>query len=116
MEITLKRIASDTAEASYRMLVDQVVIGRVERRKELGRNLTRSYVDSGSHYDGRTRRAKLWNGVVDCADLDEHNRRAIQRHVTRPKTNHIAAAQHLVEAFAKAEVAVPVGQSLGQPR
>lgn len=108
--IELERIDNGDSEAAYNVLVEGIVIGRVERHKELGRNLVKSFVVSGSDYDGKTRRAKLWKAVVDCADLDDYERCAIQRHITRTKTNRHDAAKYLVAGFAAAGVTVPTRQ------
>lgn len=90
------------------MLVEGIIVGRVERHKELGRNLVKSFVVSGSDYDGRTRRAKLWTAIVDYHELDDQGRRLVQHHVTRTKTNRHDAAKHLLAAFDAAGIPLPV--------
>jgi hypothetical protein len=102
------RITNDDAEAAYNVLVEGIIVGRVERHKELGRNLVKSFVVSGSDYDGRTRRAKLWAAIVDYDAIGDHERRIIQRHVTRTKTNRHDAAKHLLAAFDAAGIPLPV--------
>jgi hypothetical protein len=106
--VELERITNDDSEATYNVLVEGIIIGRVERHKELGRNLVKSFVVSGSDYDGRTRRARLWTAVVDYHEIDDQERRLVQHHVTRTKTNRHDAAKHLLAAFDAAGIPLPV--------
>ena len=86
----------------YDVLVDVAVVGRVVRREQIGRNLVKSYVHSGSG-----RHVALWEGSVAEVHLDDLHRRAIEGRITRPKTNRRAAAEHLLEAYAAAGVPLP---------
>ena len=62
---------------------------------------------SGSGSTGSARRARLWEASTDNVGLEDLNRRAVKRYLTKPKTDRKAAAKHLIEAYDKAKVALP---------
>jgi hypothetical protein len=45
---------------------------------------------------------------VEYNAIDDHERRLVQRHVTRTKTNRHDAAKHLLAAFDAAGIPLPV--------
>jgi hypothetical protein len=107
VEIQLEPIASEDAESAYLVKVDEVVLGRVERHKELVRLRPSESEPLTTKLLTPLRRPNLWLGIVDCSDLDEQETRSVQRHAQLSQTTHLAAAHHLVEAFAAAGVAIP---------
>jgi hypothetical protein len=89
----------------YDVVVDEMVVGRIERREQVGRNTVKSYL-----YSGSGRHVGLWEGTVSNAALDEYDERAVRSRITRPKTTREAAAEHLLDAYAGARVALPVAE------
>jgi hypothetical protein len=112
MEISFKQVVvAETAETAWFVLVDDIVVGQVERREQAGLNQVKDFRYSGSGYNGRTRRARLWDASVYCVGLDSHERLRIKRHITRQKTDRMSAAVRLIEAYSKAGVPLPGNES-----
>jgi hypothetical protein len=107
MQISFKQAPKETAESASFVVVNGAIVGRVERRQQAGLNRVKDYRYSGSASNGRTRRARLWEPSVDCVGLDTPERLAVKHHITKPKTDRLSAANHLIEAYGKAKVALP---------
>jgi hypothetical protein len=107
MTISYRRAPADDSESAYHVLVDEAVIGRIDRRRQLGMNAIKDFRLSGSDYTGSTRRASLWEASVEGAGLDEWDARAVTWRVSRAKTNRTAAAEHLIAAYRAAGVQLP---------
>jgi hypothetical protein len=108
--ITLRTIPANVGESACLVLVDGVPIGRLDRRRQLGRNHVKDFRYSGDDYTGRTRRASLWEASVESAALDDWDARAVTRCITRQKTTR-AAAEHLIAAYREAGIAVPAAKT-----
>jgi hypothetical protein len=102
MEISFRKAPGESDERAWDVLADGAIIGRVERRWQVGRNLVRSYL-----YSGSGRYVGLWEGTVAHVGLDEDERRFVQREIKRPKRTRETAARHIVEAYEKAGVPLP---------
>lgn len=107
MQISFKQAPQETAKSAWFVVVDGAIVGRIERRQQAGLNRVKDHRYSGSDSNGRTRRARLWEPSVDCVGLDTPERLAVKRHITKPKTDRLSAASHLIEAYDKAKVALP---------
>lgn len=90
------------ALAAWTVVVGEAVIGRLEKRAQIGRNLTRSYELSG------VRHVELWEATVSDAALSPEQRAAVEEHITRPKRTRDTAAKHLLDAYVSAGVDLPV--------
>jgi hypothetical protein len=112
-EINFTQAPRETAETAWYVVVDGAIIGRVERKQQPGLNRVKDYRYSGSDYSGKTRMAKLWEGDVDSIGLDNHDRLAVKRYITKPKTDRVSAAQHLLDAYGKARVSLPTATDEG---
>jgi hypothetical protein len=108
MRANLKPAPTESADSARYVVIDETVIGRVECREQAGLNRVKDFRFSGSAYTGRTRRASLWEPTVDGIGLDHAERFAIRRHLTKTKVDPVSAAQHLVEAYGKAGIALPM--------
>jgi hypothetical protein len=102
MDFTFIRTVGVNGESAWEVLVDGAVIGRLDRRDQIGLNLTKSFPHSGPG-----RRVSLWEGTVDNADLTADEAHAVQQRIRRPKTNRLTAAQHICAAYAAAGVDLP---------
>lgn len=97
-EYELVRVTTGT----YDLVVDSAIVGRITRREQIGRNVVKSFL-----YSGSGRHVGLWEGNVSNTTLDDYDERAVRSLIKRPKTTRDAAAQHLLEAYARARVAFP---------
>lgn len=93
------------ALAAWNVIVDEAVVGRLEKRAQIGRNLTPSYEHSG------VRHVELWEATVSDAALSPEERAAVEDHITRPKRTRDTAAKHLLDAYVSAGVDLPVASA-----
>jgi hypothetical protein len=88
----------------YDVVVEGVIVRRIARRDQIGRNTVKSFLFSGTG-----RHVGLWEGSVANAGLDAYDERKVRTHITRPKTSRETAAQHLLAAYEKAGVDLLAG-------
>jgi hypothetical protein len=93
------------ALSAWDVIVDGVVVGRIDKRQHIGRNLTCSYEHSG------VRHVELWEATVADTALSDEEKCAVEERITRPKRTRDTAAQHLLDAYAAAEVTLPGGSA-----
>lgn len=99
MSITFSKRRDDGRTLVY---VEDVLVGAVYRRNMLGRGYSKSFMS--------TRHILQWTPIVrdvEGLELDEHDRRLIEGHITRSKTTRTHAADHLVDAYVAAGVPFP---------
>jgi hypothetical protein len=107
MRANLQPAPAESADSARYVVIDGTIVGRIECRKQSGLNRVKDFRYSGSAYTGRTRRASLWEATVDGIGFEHAERFAIRRHLTKTKVDPVSAAQHLVEAYGKAGIALP---------
>lgn len=99
---TFKRVVCD-GRTSWDMLCVGAVVCRLTRTDSLGRGYSKSQMS--------TRRVSAWRGsVAHVAGLSDIERHAVQRELdSRDKTTREMAVLHVLDSYAKAGVALPLG-------
>jgi len=87
METSFRKAPSDHGEAAWELIVDGAVVGRIMRRRQIGRNLVKDF-----RYSGPGRQVDLWEANVAHIGLSEDEASAVQREITRPKRTRDTAA------------------------
>jgi hypothetical protein len=95
------------ATSALNVVVAEAVVGRLDKRPQIGRNLTRDFRLSG------TRHVELWEATTGDAALTAEEQAAVEERITRPKRTRDTAAKHLLDAYAAAGVDLPAAPAEG---
>jgi hypothetical protein len=102
METSFRKAPFDDGESAWDVIVDGAVVGRITRRRQIGRNLVKD-----PRYSGTGRHVDLWEATVAHVGLSEDEARAVQHEITRPKRTRDTAASHILDAYKRAGVELP---------